>query len=400
MDKKSVVSVVRCWDYNEQKVEDAVRKAVDLIGGLDEKATSGKRILLKPNCLDASKPEKGVTTHPSVFKAIGKILKEYGADCCYGDSPAIDSPAKALKVCGIEKAAVELGINASDFFTPVEIVNQKSKLIKKFVIAKAFTNVDFVVSLPKLKTHGQTYFTGAVKNIFGMVPGLRKAAYHFKLPGTELFSQMLVDLYSLINPIFSLMDGIVGMDGNGPKSGRLRDVGLVIMGLDGVSVDAVSCKIIGINPMEVPTIRLANEQGVGVGDLDNIEIRGENTQEVKVKYFDVYKPAPDMKFLGDYLSQKVKHIITLRPVIDNRRCNSCYTCVNICPPTQKALSIVEKEKPPSINHKFCIRCYCCQEVCPKGAIRLIRNPIVGLFITIYKWIPKVFTSIILLKKHK
>ena len=394
MSEKAVVSVVRCLDYEPEKVSQAVKTALELIGGIDSKLISGKRVLLKPNCLDSSHPDRGVTTHPEIFRAAAVELKKSGALLFYGDSPALDSPSRALKASGFEQAAKDLGIHASDFYTPVEISSPNGKIIKKFNVTKAVKDADFVVSLPKLKTHSQTYFTGALKNMFGIIPGLRKAEYHFKLPDTGHFSQMLVDLYSAAKPFLSIMDAVTGMEGAGPKSGRLRDIGLIIAGFDGVAVDSVACSIIGLNPMDVPTIKLADEQGVGVGQPANIEVAGESLENVKVKYFDIVKPAPDVRFLGEWLSHKVKNFVTKKPVIDGILCSSCYACINICPSLPKSICAksrspeAQERKPPEIDYKSCIRCYCCQEVCPKGAIKLKRNFFAEILVFLYNFLYK------------
>jgi uncharacterized Fe-S center protein len=258
------------------------------------------------------------------------------------------------------------------------------------VVAKAFTDADAVVSLPKMKTHGQTLFTGAVKNMFGIIPGLRKAEFHFKLPDTKNFIQMLVDLYRTTRPFLSVMDAIEGIDGNGPKSGRLRDIGLILASYDAVALDAVACQIIGINPFEVPLLRECHQQGAGIADYAHIDVVGEQVNDVKVKYFEIAKAAPDMRFLGEFLSQKVKHVITRRPVIMAVRCSACYTCINICPSVPKSISVKdkEKEKTPQIDYALCIRCYCCQEVCPRGAINLTRNLFIEMLLKLYKYLER------------
>lgn len=215
----SEVAVVRCESYSQTEVNAAVNKGLELIGGLQNFVKPGEKILLKPNLLTAEYPEKCVTTHPAVFKAVAEALQNAGAQLRYGDSPGFGSPEGAARKSGIAAAATELGIPMADFHQGQEAVCADALQNKKFIIAKGVLESDGLISLPKLKTHGLTRMTGCIKNQFGCIPGWLKGEYHVKLPDVNSFAQMLVDLNILLKPRLYIMDGIIAMEGNGPRGG-------------------------------------------------------------------------------------------------------------------------------------------------------------------------------------
>ncbi|WP_228725138.1 DUF362 domain-containing protein [Caproicibacter fermentans] len=216
---KSKVALVRCGDYDFGHVKEAVQKGIDLLGGPDGFVSAGEKILLKPNWLSADPPEKCVTTHPSVFKAAAEIFQKAGAELTYGDSPAFQNPEHAAKRSGIEAVAAELGIAPADFQSGREVFFSEGRQNKKFTIANGVLDSDGVVSLPKMKTHAFQRVTGAVKNQFGCIPGTRKGEFHVRIPDAAAFARMLIDLNSYIRPRLFIMDGILAMEGNGPRGG-------------------------------------------------------------------------------------------------------------------------------------------------------------------------------------
>jgi uncharacterized protein (DUF362 family) len=197
---KSIVALVKCTTYEESRVFEAVKKGIDLLGGISLFAHAGERIVMKPNILIGSAPEQCVTTHPAVFKAVGTMLAQAKASVYYGDSPAFGKAEASLKRSCLKQPGDELGFTLADFDSGRSASHEEALLIKKFVIANGVLDSDGLVSLPKLKTHGLVRFTGAVKNQFGCIPGLLKSQYHVKLPDPWDFSTMLVDLTTLISP--------------------------------------------------------------------------------------------------------------------------------------------------------------------------------------------------------
>ena len=222
--EKTKVAVIRCEKYDDVQVLNSIKRGVDLLGSIALFVKSGEKIVLKPNILFGSDPEKCVTTHPAVFRAAGDLLKEAGVNVLYGDSPGFGKSEPNLRKSGLKQVGDELGFILADFDSGRPVSHKDALLVKKFVIANGVLDTDGLISLPKLKTHGLVRFTGAVKNQFGCIPGFFKGQYHVKLPDPYDFATMLVDLNTLIKPRLYIMDGIMAMEGNGPRSGRPKQL--------------------------------------------------------------------------------------------------------------------------------------------------------------------------------
>lgn len=374
---KSKVAIVKCDSYDESKVYEAVKKGIELIGGIDQFVKSNEKILLKPNILIGDKPEKNTTTNPMVFKAVAKLVGAVTKNLTYGDSPGFGKPQGQAKKAHFEGIAEELGIKFADFENGEEVHFKDSPFVKQFVIAKGVREADGIISISKMKTHGLTRITGAVKNQFGCVPGLLKAEYHVKMPNNIDFSKMLVALNLLLEPRLYIMDGISAMEGNGPRSGDPVNMGVLLFSSDPVALDAVFCKMIDINPEFIPTITAGKEYGLGTYINDEIEIAGEKLEPlIKKDYKVVRKPVKPVTDTG--IVSFFKNLLAPRPIIDKDKCIKCGVCVKVCPVKEKAVnwSNGDKTKPPVHNYKICIRCYCCQELCPERAIS-IKTPLLG-----------------------
>ena len=375
--KKSKVALVRCNEYNDELVYGAVRKGLDLLGGITSFVEPGEKIVLKPNVLIGSNPTQNVTTHPAVFKAMGKLVQESGADVYYGDSSAIGGSDFNLKRAKLKQVGDEMGFIMADFDHGKEINHTSALLNKKFVIANGVLETDGLISLPKLKTHGLTRFTGAVKNQFGCIPGLHKREFHLKMPDPFDFGAMLVDINTFIRPRLFVMDGIMAMEGNGPFGGKSRQMDVLLFSVDPVALDAVACKIIDLNPEFVPTSKPGEESGLGTYHYENIEVVGDEIESFTAKDFRVVRRPPIPATRGR-INAFFRNQLTPRPVINQDKCTGCHTCVDICPVGTKAYVNFNKgkNKSPQYNYNYCIRCYCCQEICPQGAI-VVESPLLG-----------------------
>ncbi|OHD64068.1 MAG: hypothetical protein A2176_08630 [Spirochaetes bacterium RBG_13_51_14] len=367
----SKVALIRCGTYDIEDVRRAVKRGIDLLGGTARFADRGTRVLLKPNLLVGDVPEKCVNTHPSVFRAVAEQFIAVGATVTWGDSPAIGSSTAAAKKSGILSVSEELNIGEADFRTGVEVFFEKGRQNKKFIIAKAVTDNDVVISLPKMKTHGFEKLTGAVKNQFGCVPGVRKGEYHIKLPDPDSFAQMLVDLNNLVNPMLYVMDGIWAMEGNGPRGGKPRKMNLLLFSDDPIALDATVCRLIHIDPHYVPTIIFGHQSGSGTFLESEIELLGDDIAGLKQTDFDVER-APLKAYQMKGILRFVKNRLVPKPYIIEDKCISCGVCVTMCPTVPKSVDWFkgDKTRPPAHNYQTCIRCFCCQEVCPESAILL------------------------------
>jgi uncharacterized protein (DUF362 family)/Pyruvate/2-oxoacid:ferredoxin oxidoreductase delta subunit len=365
----SKVAVVRCENYDFDKVKEAVEKGLVLLGGAETFVSSGERILLKPNLIGADPPEKASTTHPAVFKAVAEVFKSVGANLYYGDSPGLGvSMEQVARVSGIAAVATEMNIPAADFANGRQVACTEGTYCKKFTIANGILDCEGVISLPKLKTHGLTRFTGAVKNQFGCIPGTLKGEYHVKMQDVRVFSKMLVELNRLVKPRLFIMDGIIGMEGNGPRGGNPRPVKVLLFSSDPVAIDAVACKIICLAPRHVRTLKYGMEGGLGTYLDEEIEILGENIEAIKITDFDtgITEMPAFMKILIGFIGK----LGISRPYIKKENCTKCGICIKACPLGPKALSWTEggNSYPPRYDYKRCIKCFCCQEMCPNKAI--------------------------------
>ena len=354
------VSQVRCDDYKEQKVFLAVKKAIDLLGGIEAFVLKDSKVLIKPNMLMAYPPEKAVTTHPAVVKAVIDLVKTQTKDIHVGDSPGFGSIAKVAETTGIRKVCDKTGTKLTDFSKTERYINKEARLVKHFQLARIVKEADVVINLPKLKTHGQMVFTGAVKNLFGCVYGFQKPQWHFKLQDTSQFARMIADLHDEIKPQLSIMDAVLGMDGNGPTNGNPKDIGVVIAGSNAYAVDKVACDIVGIKQEYVPVNMIMSDS---LNDI--VEVIGD--VDVKVHNFNFIVRRKNITFfVPKFMKNFIRNITSDIPMVNKDKCIACANCIAVCP----AKTINMENKKAMIYTKNCIRCYCCHEMCPHDAVDL------------------------------
>ncbi len=385
METSSRVALIACPDYDRERVRAAVRRGLGLLGRgalPGPRDLNGRYLLLKPNLLRPAPAERGVTTHPSVFSAVAGFLKDGGFALAYGDSPnGMFSPISAARASGIQAEAEALAIPMADFDVGVDVSFPRGVLDRRFSVAKGAVEAGGIISLPRLKTHGLTTMTGALKNTFGLIPGGRKGEYHVTHPDVESFSRMIVDLNGAVAPRLVVMDAITVMEGNGPANGRLRNVGLLIITTDPVAADAVGCRIMGIDPLAIPFIRMADEAGLGNAAEGKIELLGDPLDGYICADLDV-RARPLGQNVPGFLFRIAKDLIVSKPVIDAEVCSRCGQCVEACPTSPKSLQWGDAgplHSVPRYLYSTCIRCYCCQETCPTGAVRIRRAPLAGMF---------------------
>ena len=373
---KSKVALVRCNSYELNEVRQAVSKGMSLIGGMGNFVRRDEKIVLKANLLAGDFPEKCVTTHPSVFRAVAELLIKEGAIVSYGDSPAFGTPYAAAKKAGLTDVAEEMNIELADFKEGKEIFYEAGKQNKKFFIANGILESDGLISLPKMKTHGLVKFTGSIKNQFGCVVGMRKAEFHVKLSNAYDFAKMIVDLNNYIKPRLYVMDGIIAMEGNGPRGGDQKPMNVLLFSSDPVALDATACRLINLNPEYVPTTTIASETGAGTYAESEIEIVGDDLKSF-IKNDFVVDRSPVRKAKNKKIVQFLNNHLIPKPFIIRNKCTKCGTCINSCPVEGKAVNWVNDNhlKAPAYNYKKCIHCYCCQEVCPESAI-VLRDPFI------------------------
>jgi uncharacterized protein (DUF362 family)/NAD-dependent dihydropyrimidine dehydrogenase PreA subunit len=358
------VSIVKCPTYDETEVLKELQRSIDLIGGIQSIVKKGDRVLLKPNLLYGKAPEKAVTTHPSIIRGILQIIKEAGGSPILGDSPGLGSVIAVAEKAGIKKVADAMGCPVIEFNRPVLPGERKGTIFKNIEIDRAVLEADVIINLPKWKTHAQMFLTLGVKNLFGCVPGPRKALWHLKAgEDRDLFARVLVDIYQLIQPSLTILDGIVGMEGNGPNSGKPIPLGLILAGRDPLCLDQIVCDLLGISRRFLLTNRVAFEQGLG---RDEIVTVGERLEDVKIAHFKLPNLIRVDWYLPGFIRKALKNALSSKPVIKEEICKQCNQCATLCPPE----ALKRNEKGLVFDYGRCIRCFCCQEICPEGAITI------------------------------
>ncbi|MFA4981256.1 MAG: DUF362 domain-containing protein [Candidatus Omnitrophota bacterium] len=356
------VALAKCADYDTTKVFEAVKKAVDLVGGIGSYVKPGMKVLLKPNLLSARPPDDAVDTHPEVVRAVVRLVKSAGATPLIGDSPGgygknID---EVFNKSGMRKMAREEAVELVKFTS--------SKTVDGIPISRYVFDCGCIISLPKLKTHGITILTAAIKNTYGMVVGLYKAECHSRAPKEKDFAKVIAKVYSITKPHLTVLDGITAMEGDGPSAGYPRNMGLVMAGPDAVAIDSCIAKMIGLEPFDILITKEAYAMGYGEADLSRIEIVGEKIGDFAAADFKLPQTTA-LKLIPQAVAKGFGSLIRFKPYIDVSVCTRCNLCKITCP-----VSAIKIERDScAIDYKKCVRCLCCQEVCPYKAIGIKRN---------------------------
>jgi uncharacterized protein (DUF362 family)/Pyruvate/2-oxoacid:ferredoxin oxidoreductase delta subunit len=349
----ATVSIIKAT-YSDPGIENLLAP----FGGMERFVQKNEKVLLKVNLLSAKEPEKAVTTHPEFVKAVAKAVREAGGKPYIGDSPAGPFSKrhlnKAYRRSGLERLAAEEEIPLN-FNTDVKKIDiPEGKRLQRSPICDYVLNADKVIALPKLKTHSFQYMTLACKIMYGAVPGLTKAKYHAQFPRRASFADMLLDILTIVKPYLYIMDGIMGMQGQGPGSGDPVKMDLVLASTDYVAMDISVCKILGIEPVGIPALKRARVRGLWPERID----------------YPIHRPE-DVAHKGFRLPNTADHLLSGKkpprksPVITDK-CTACGACESICP---KGAAKVQGRK-AEVNYSKCIRCFCCHEVCPEDAITL------------------------------
>ena len=360
--------------YDPAAVEAAVER---LFGQLPAAAAvgPGKKVLLKPNLLAKHGPDKAVTTHPEVLRAVIRAVKRRGADdLLVADSPG--GPYTPALVKSIYKASGLAAVCQEEqvpLYTACESAAAPAAggaAAKEFTLLRPVLEADVLIDLPKLKTHMMTGLSAATKNLFGCIPGLQKAEWHMRLPEKERFGEMLVDLLETVKPAFAVLDAVVAHEGDGPSGGTPRPVGFVAAAGDLLQMDLALCAMVGLQPAQVPYLSAAMRRGLCAERFDPAKAAGEAELFAPIDGFKLPSSWGSVDFADNaprpirWAVPAVQRAIAPRPVIDRAGCIGCGQCATICP--QKTVRLEEGRA--RILPKRCIRCFCCHEICPVGAI--------------------------------
>ncbi len=369
----SKVAVLRCEEYDMKQVYDKIKWAINELGGVESFIPKNKKVLLKPNLVVASDVERSATTHPVIFEAVVKLMLENGYDIFYGDSPGIGNPVKVAEKTGIKPVADRYNIEIGDFVNG-KTIEINGRATKSLEICNAILESEAIINLPKMKSHALQRITGAIKNPFGAVVGFNKAKMHGRFQNAFNFAEMLIDLDLYLNINLHIMDGIIAMEGNGPRNGDPTPMNVIMISKDPVALDTVFCQMVNLDHMLLPSITYGHKYGLG--SYENIEIIGDSVESFINKDFDI--PRDAVKQTEKSKFELISKYVLRRPYISKSMCKKCGICVEVCPLEEKALSFKDgvKLNPPVYDYTKCIRCYCCQEMCPYHAIRT-KTPIIG-----------------------
>ena len=355
---------VRKADYEISRITQCVGEMLD--ASPLNRIGAGTRVVIKPNLLLPSAPDKGIVTHPMVVRAVVDYLLARGAVVAVSDSPAVGGFPKIVRVAGYNGALDGLDVRLEPFESSVEV--DIGAPFGRIPIAREVMEADLVINLAKLKTHAQMYLTLGVKNMFGCIVGLRKPEWHMRTGvDRRMFARLLVQIYEAIAPGYTIVDGVIALEGQGPgKGGRPRDLGLILGGENAHAVDKTICTLLGLGPDDLLTCEQASALGVFNG---RIHVDG----DLHIVN-DFLLPELNSLSMGpESLSRFMRKYVIQKPVADNQRCKLCGECWQICP----AKAIEHNTRGVVFDYDRCIRCYCCIEVCPHGAVRA-REPLLGV----------------------
>jgi len=324
----------------------------------------GNHVLLKPNLLSAKSPETAVTTHPVVLEAMIQILLDSGCKITVGDSPAIQRFSTVVKKAGLHDLEKRYSVRFQEFDSPVEIKGLAGGIFKTFEVSRHCLENDCFINIAKFKTHSMMGLTLSVKNLFGCIPGKKKAAWHLAIgKDRNRFARMLAELAAILPVDFNIIDGITGMEGNGPGNGTPVNLGILLGGENAPAVDIVAAGIIGISPQDLLTGQAAMEIKFGPTSKEEIIIQGDLPPQLSFSF-----QLPESTRTDWHLPRFLKNILRWAflplPKVNKDRCQGCLICQDVCPPN----AIIRKNNSILIKENLCIRCYCCQEVCPEDAI--------------------------------
>lgn len=372
-ERKAMVALKACREYDDNCVQSAVDEIFMLCGGIESFIKPGERVLVKLNLLMKRAPETATTTHPAVARAIVRAVQRAGATPILADSPGGPYTRGHLRgiyeSCGMREVAQDTGCLLNDDFTVTKRFLDSGKAARQLDLIGVLDHVDRVITVGKLKTHGLTTMTGCVKNLYGTIPGTTKVEYHARYQDVGLFSDMLLDICEAVKPCFAILDAVVGMEGEGPSGGRPRVIGALVGGPDPHAVDAVGARLIGLHERQVTTLEAALRRGL----LTAYEIIGDALEPMIVRDFDI--PMGLRRGSWVRMMNRLPQPLRPRPVFTLKKCDGCGTCMRACP--AKAIAMDARRR-PYVDVKTCIRCYCCQELCPKNDVEVRRNPIFAL----------------------
>ena len=283
------VALVKAVTYDRDIIASAIENVFALLGGVEKFVSRGDRVLIKPNFIAPRSNESAVQTHAAVVLEVARALKDMGAKPFVADSPAWKNTAACVKMIGLEEPLKKLGVEVAQLSDGKRIKIAGSSI----AVSRIALEADKIINVPKFKMHQQMTATFAVKNIFGCVPGKEKAFWHFaRGKSHERFCEMLLGIYKLLDPVISIIDAVVGMEGMGPLSGSPRKLGCLVASADPIACEFVCAGLVDMDPYQLPIVNTAKKMGFGCAGPDMVEIVGDDADELKCPDFKRAMPTP------------------------------------------------------------------------------------------------------------
>lgn len=365
--------LLRCTGYGAEELDEKVDAIFQELH-IYEELSPGMTVVLKPNLVMTSKPEEAIITHPALVAAVGKCVQRAGAKVLIAESPGGPYTPMTMKAafrgCGYTDMAEACGFSLYTDCESREVPLPGGVRCRRMAIISPFLGADYLIDLAKLKTHSMVGFSGAVKNMFGAVPGLKKPELHCRFPEKPEFSEMLLDLCDFLQPDLCITDGIWAMEGNGPTGGTRRDLGVLAASKSPYAVDVCCAKLAGLEAGQVLMLRYAAERGLVPQSIDGLELLGDSLESLSVPDFQKAEASSTdfIDRLPRFLRPAAKKLATPYPRIEKKSCVGCGKCAESCP--QNTIEI--KDHKAEIDYRRCIRCFCCHEMCPKHVIEIRR----------------------------
>lgn len=363
---------VRQEDYTQSRIDEAVKRTFDYFGGIGHFISKGDKVLLKVNLVSGHDIARRVTTDPSIVRSVARMVLDCGGVPLIADSPGIDNFPKAAEKAGFMGVARELGVECHELTDPVELPHDDTADYHRISVSRYVLEADKIINLAKLKTHGQMFLTMGVKNLFGTIPGRLKAGWHYNVGlNREKFASLLIDIYRGVNPTFTLLDGVIGMHGDGPTSGEPYNFGYIVGTTDALAMDFWLCRMMGADFEDYPLYMAAKRRNFPQCTLNPDDLAGDITPSHV--FPDVHLPKTrSMRLLPRI--PFVERLMTSRPVHIPSLCIGCGRCAAVC----AAGALKHNNKHLYFDYGKCIRCYCCHEMCPVKAIEFKESGLVRL----------------------
>jgi len=371
----SKVVLEKCPDYSPQNVRAALLRCLEPLGGIGQFVKPGMKVALKPNLVMKLPPETAATTHPSIVRELALLIREAGAQAIIVESPGGPYTQPRLKaaytVGGLVAAGEGTGLDFNYDLSEIKVENPGAKYLRMVTVLKPLKDADIIISLSKLKTHGQMAYTGAVKNMFGAIAGPLKAEFHMRMADYDKFANAIIDIHLAVKPALNIMDAVVGMHGRGgPTAGTPIQMGLMLASENAFELDLAALAVIGGDPQFIPVMKEAIDRKLCPPSVDGLQLVGEKLEAVRVQGFKIpqLETLKAITFFRSPAMQKLCELIKPKPVFLHRKCIGCGDCAANCP--AKIIKMVDRR--PQADLSRCIRCFCCQELCPAKAVDVSR----------------------------